>query len=155
MRYQSSLFVGLFLALLSSGCVSTTKTVQQSAVCPAPSTNIPLAKVMNTAFARDFVGCDIETEAEFVQASWGSFTCPGSSVNGQVQFMISPPGGQDKYLALIPTAGGDSIFSASPGTKLMLRGGTEFSELRAVYGAAGGMAGQGCAVFRATSAQVR
>lgn len=148
---HGSLFVATLLFALASGCMSSTKTVKPSSTCPSPGTNVPVAKVLNTAYAKDFVGCDIEAEAEFVQASWGTYTCPNVNVKGQVQFMISSPGGQDKYLALVPTAAGDPVFSASAGSKLLLHGGAEFSEVRSVYGAAAGMAGQGCTVFRATS----
>jgi hypothetical protein len=80
---------------------------------------------------QDYVGCDIEVEAQFVGAGWNNQACLESPVEGKIQFLSIEPGtkptaspfGTAGDMALVTKEGSDAIMAASPGDKVILRGG--------------------------------
>jgi hypothetical protein len=99
--------------------------------CHPPGTEVPFAKVMNEAFAADYVGCDITSKVEFVAAggtpsySWGlkgttgkapfRIVVPGQQVGGGGPFDLPPH-------AFIAKDKAEVIFSFRRGDLLILRG---------------------------------
>src|ERR1035438_4927344 len=88
----------LILKLLFIGTCILLVTVIASAgnACPPPGTEVPFAKVMNEAFAADYVGCDITSKVEFVAAGgtpnylWTSI----KGLDGKAPFRVVVPGQQ-------------------------------------------------------------
>lgn len=130
---------------------------EAAARCPPPGTRVAYKRL--TALAKDYVGCDVEVEAELLDTSWGSFTCPSVSASGRVAFRIIEPGTQPSvsplggvaqgFLALIPKEAADPILAASNGSRLILRGGVFWESWQ--VGRFG--SGHGCGVFMAASAR--
>jgi len=153
------------LAVLTSGCATVPAAPDNAAPtatppaappaaqnnCPAPGTRIPFAKVK--ALPQDFVGCDIETEVSFVATGWSNQVCLQSPAAGKAPFQIVEPGGAAQstpfgtlgYMALVTKSAGDAIFEAKTGDRLVLRGGTHFSQYE------GQAAGSGSSCFVAAS----
>ena len=101
--------------------------------CPEPGTEVPFAKVMNEAFAVDYVGCDITSKVEFVAAGgtpnylWGSLK--PKDLDGKTPFRVVAPGQQAGSgpfdippHVFIPKDKSDAIFSFKKGDLLVVRG---------------------------------
>lgn len=156
----SARLVTLF-ALLTLGCVTATAasdipsppviSAAGQNSCPAPGTRVPFAKVK--ALPQVFVGCDVETEVSFVATGWGNQICVEAPADDKASFQIAEPGGAPQstpfgtfgYMGLIQKSAGDLIFEAKAGDRLVLRGGTHFSQYQ------GQAAGVGSSCFVATS----
>lgn len=98
--------------------------------CP-PGTEVPFAKVMNEAFAGDYVGCDITAKVEFVAAGgtpnyqWGSL----KGLEGKAPFRVVVPGQQPgggpfdiPPHVFLSKDKSDAIFSFKKGDLLIVRG---------------------------------
>jgi hypothetical protein len=124
MRLSRLFFVGASLLLV---------TVSASAgnTCPPPGTEVPFAKVMNEAFAADYVGCDITAKVEFVAAGgtpnylWGSL----KGLEGKTPFRVVVPGQQPgggpfdiPPHVFLPKDKSDVVFSFKKGDVLIVRG---------------------------------
>jgi len=122
----------LLVILLSlTSCISSRK-LQATATIPS-GTEVQYSKVINPAYARDYIGADIVTEAEFYSA--GKANNVATKVpKGHVVFQVIPIGGSAKNApfgggqvgnyTFIPKSQSDIIFDLKPGDKIQLRGGT-------------------------------
>jgi hypothetical protein len=123
----------LMSQLLLAGASILLVTVSASAgnTCPAPGTEVPFAKVMNEAFAADYVGCDITSKVEFVAAGgtpnylWRSL----KGLEGKAPFRVVVPGQQPgggpfdiPPHVFLPKDKSDVIFSFKKGDLLIIRG---------------------------------
>lgn len=124
MRLMSQLLSSVAIVLL------VTMSAVASNKCPAPGTEVPFAKVMNEAFAPDYVGCDITAKVEFVAAGgtpnyhWGM-----KEVEGKAPFRVVAPGQQAGSgpfdippHVFLPKDKSDVIFSFKKGDSLIVRG---------------------------------
>jgi hypothetical protein len=55
-------------ALLVGLSVFALGTAAFASSCPAAGTEVPFAKLMNEAFAADYIGCDVTSKVEFAAA---------------------------------------------------------------------------------------
>jgi len=120
----------------SSGSTPGGATLQNNAVsnaCPPAGTEIPFGKVMNEAFASDYVGCDITSKVEFVATGgtpnyiWDSI----GGLEGKAPFRVVVPGQQPGSgpfdippHVFIAKDQSDVIFSFKKGDLLIIRGAT-------------------------------
>jgi hypothetical protein len=99
--------------------------------CPPPGREVPFVKVMNEAFAADYVGCDITSKVEFVAAGgtpnymWSSI----KGLEGKAPFRVVAPGQQPGTgpfdippHVFMPKDKSDVIFSFKKGDALIVRG---------------------------------
>ena len=109
-------------------------SLSAAASCPPAGTEVPFAKVMNEAFAADYVRCDITTKAEFVAAGgtpnylWLSLK---GKIEDKVPFRVAVPGQQPSggqfdipphvFIAKDKSA---AVFNFKKGDLLIIRGGT-------------------------------
>ncbi len=141
--------VSVVALIMCGGMISFNLAANQYG-CPPPGTKVPFLKIM--ALPKDFVGCDIETEATFYTTGWGTFSCMSAPVRGKAQFQVTELGGNPQatpfgavgFLALVDKSVSDPLFESRPGDTLILRGGTHFHDF-------GEADGQGDACFIATS----
>jgi len=121
----------LFITFSLTGCI-TTKTLQATANVPV-GTTVNYSKVVNPAYARDYIGADIITEVEFYSA--GKARNEATKVpRGYVVFQVLPLGGTPKNAkfgggelgdyVFLPKDQSDIIFNLNRGDKIQLRGGT-------------------------------
>lgn len=121
------LFLVGAIVLLSRTCVFA----QANKSCPVPGTLVPFAKVINDAFARDYVGCDITAEVQFVAAGgtpnyyWGRV----KGTDGKAPFRVVVPGDQQgagpfdiPAHVFLPKDKADVIFNFKKGDLLIIRG---------------------------------
>ncbi len=125
MRLMSQLlFAGVIILLLTVSAFAGN-------TCPPAGTEVPFAKVMNEAFAADYVGCDIASKVEFVAAGgtpnylWGSI----KGLEGKAPFRVVVPGQQPgggpfdiPPHVFLPKDKSDVIFSFKKGDLLIIRG---------------------------------
>ena len=100
--------------------------------CPAPSTELPLAQVMSKGQMKQYHGCDIVTEAEFLGAEGGGRIAGYMNVEGVALFQVVPPGAEptsvpgtglvEGYVIAVPTDQAGPFYSMARGTRLRLRG---------------------------------
>jgi len=128
-------FKGKLVAALGPAAFATAKTTGEPSApaaatpkpsCPAPGTVVPLAKVMNPAFVRDFEGCDVVVEAIFLRVSTGP-ALPNYDVVANATFQIVDPGtneqpGRFGALAGTPKAQASLLFELKVGEPIQLRG---------------------------------
>jgi hypothetical protein len=120
------LLIGGGLLLARTGVLA-----QVNKACPAPGTEVPFAKVINEAFAPDYVGCDITTRVQFVAAGgtpnyyWGRV----KGTDGKAPFRVVVPGDQPGTgpfdippHVFLPKDKADVIFSFKKGDLLIIRG---------------------------------
>ncbi|GGI58472.1 hypothetical protein [Winogradskyella haliclonae] len=123
--------LALFIAISLTSCI-TTKTIKATSSVPA-GTEVAYSKVVNPAYARDYIGADIITEVEFYSA--GKARNEATKVpKGHVVFQVIPIGGTPKDApfgggqlgdyVFIPKDKSDIIFDLKRGDKIQLRGGT-------------------------------
>jgi len=123
--------LALFIAISLTSCI-TTKTIKATSSVPA-GTEVSYAKVVNPAYARDYIGADIITEVEFYSA--GKARNEATKIpKGHVVFQVIPIGGSPKNAkfgggqlgdyVFIPKEQSDIIFDLKRGDKIQLRGGT-------------------------------
>ena len=117
---------------VSAGYVQLTNT---SSVNIPPGTTVPFAKIMDQAFASDYIGCDVFTIAEFIESG-----TMGAAIqypmDGMVAFRCRPPGtGGEKHpfggmgkLIVIPKEQSDLVFTLKSGDMIKLRGCTSVSQ---------------------------
>jgi len=119
--------------LLFAGASILLATLSASAAkkCPPPGTEVPFAKVMNEAFADDYVGCDITAKVEFVAAggSPNNVFLGMKGLEGKTPFRVVVPGEQPGGGAFdvpphvfLPKEKSDVIFSFKKGDLLIIRG---------------------------------
>lgn len=120
----------LFVSSLTS-CI-TTKTLKATASVPA-GTTVNYSKVVNPAYATDYIGADIITEVEFYNA--GKARNQATKIpKDHVVFQVLPIGGTPKDApfgggqlgdyVFLPKDQSDIIFNLERGDKIQLRGGT-------------------------------
>ena len=120
------LLIGVSLFFERTGILA-----QANRACPAPGTEVPFAKVINDAFARDYVGCDVTAKVQFVAAGgtpnyyWGRV----KGTDGKAPFRVVAPGDQPGAgpfdippHVFLPKARADVIFSFKKGDILIIRG---------------------------------
>ena len=123
--------LALFFAMSLTSCI-TTKTIKATSSVLA-GTEVAYAKVVNPAYARDYIGADIITEVEFYSA--GKARNEATKIpKGHVVFQVIPIGGSPKDApfgggqlgdyVFIPKDKSDIIFDLKRGDKIRLRGGT-------------------------------
>jgi hypothetical protein len=130
------LLAGTSLYLLTSSAYS-----QSGRTCPPPGKEVPFAKVMNDAFAPDYVDCDITVKVEFIAAG-GTPNYYWGSVRGtadKVPFRVVAPGEQAGGGAFdipphvfLPKEKADVIFSFKKGDLLIVRGAPAIGPIKGV-----------------------
>jgi hypothetical protein len=121
------------LAIGTSLCLLTTNAYPQNGnTCPPPGTEVPFAKVINEAFASDYVGCDITVKVEFLTSSASPYHWDYvKGTSGKVPFQVVVPGEQPSSGPLGPAPQphvflskdrADVIFSMKKGDLIILRG---------------------------------
>ena len=120
-------FAGTCLFLLAASAYP-----QSGNTCPPPGTEVLFAKVINDAFASDYVGCDITVKVQFLtpQASpyhWDYV----QGTSGKIPFQVVAPGQQPESGPLGPSPQphvfvskdkADVVFSLKRGDLIILRG---------------------------------
>ena len=99
--------------------------------CPPPRTEVPFAKIVNEAFVRDYVGCDIATRVTFIAPGatpnyyWGHV----KGTSGKAAFRVSIPGEEPNGgpfdlppHVFVSKDIADAIFSFKKGDLLIIRG---------------------------------
>jgi hypothetical protein len=117
------LFAGTSLFLLAANAYP-----QSGNTCPPPGTEVPFAKVINPAFASDYVGCDITVRVQFFSSTANPFhwdLVKGTS--GKVPFQVVVPGQlptspQVEPHVFLPKDKADVIFSMKVGDLILIRG---------------------------------
>ena len=131
--YKAVIFFCLgLLTIFIAGCFSG--SVSRKTSCPEPGTSVQFAKVMNEGFARNYIGCYISTEVQFVATGKGAWVSGALDKKGYVVFRALPPGqkGSKNPLSgdiqanfvMIPQEKSDVLFSLNVGDILELTGGT-------------------------------
>jgi hypothetical protein len=98
--------------------------------CPPPGTVVPLTKVMNRSFVKDFKGCDIVVEATFFKMGNQGYVLSGYDTKKNTTFQVLEPGGVPQSalgqsfgtFAGTPKASSDTLFQLKQGDLLLLRG---------------------------------
>lgn len=118
------------LLLAGASILLVTASASAGNTCPPPATEVPFAKVMNEAFAADYVGCDITSKVEFVAAGgtpnylWRSV----KGLEGKTPFRVVAPGQESggpfdiPPHVFLPKDQSDIIFSFKKGDLLIIRG---------------------------------
>lgn len=128
-------WVVIFLVLYVASCAGTNKVPDKPAFskCPPVGTEVPFSKLINNAFAEDYVGCNITTSAQFVASGSSNMWMPPLSIEGMVVFRALPPGAigatgplgvSEAYHIVIPKEKGEITFELKPGDLVSLTGGT-------------------------------
>jgi hypothetical protein len=116
----------LLLGPACGGSGETSYTTPTSSTCPVSGTEVPFSKVMNPAFAKDFVGCGVVVKAQFVAAGAGDTILPIDTA-GKVILRVVPPGAarenETNYVAL-PKEAAALVSELKPGDLVQLIGGT-------------------------------
>lgn len=131
----------LALVGLSTACATTTGTEtedeQPTAVrrCPPPGTQVPLAKLMNAAFAEEYAGCAIATQATFLvpgqMENYVFGMIPAGAMAGKVAFQAVAPGqsteggggfGDVPPHVFVSKVASDIVFTLAKGDAIILRG---------------------------------
>jgi len=123
-------FKGRLIAALGPGALATASAPAAATPkppCPAPGTVVPLVKVMNPAFVKDFEGCDVVVEAIFLKVSTGPGALPNYDAVANATFQIVDPGthaqtGRFGALAGTPKAQAALLFELKVGEPIQLRG---------------------------------
>jgi hypothetical protein len=121
------------LSIAAASILLVTASAYAGKTCPPPGTEVPFAKVMNEAFAPDYVGCDITAKVEFVAPGgtpnylWTSL----KGLDGKAPFRVVAPGQQPgggpfdiPPHVFIAKDKSDVIFSFKKGDLLVVRGAT-------------------------------
>ena len=127
---KSSIVLTVTALVLFTNC-SGYRTVSAPSSAVPSGTKVSFEKMMNSAFARDYIGADIVTEAQFyapnLPKAWTT-----KVPKGYIAFQVLPVGGEAKSsgfgtvqgdIVFIPKSEGDLIFDLKPGDKIELRGG--------------------------------
>jgi len=125
----------LTIIILSIGFLLTScsgmKTVKGSSTV-ASGTEVSFEKLMNSAFARDYIDADIITEVQFHAPNKSKYW-QTKIPKGHIVFQVLPIGGSPRQSPLggetgdyvfIPKSKGDIVFELTAGDKIELRGGT-------------------------------
>ena len=135
--------LSLLLSVFLLGC-SGMRTVKGNSTIPS-GTRVSYERMMNPAFAEDYIGADVITEVQFYAPnpsnSWQSKVPKGHIVfqviplNGEAE--NSPFGGSKlgDYV-YIPKSVGDIVFDLKQGDKIELRGGTRVRKAIIIGGVA-------------------
>lgn len=128
---KKSLYLFAFLPLFLTSCI-TTRTLQAKSEIPA-GTEVQYAKVVNPAYAQDYIGADIITDVEFYSAGKANNMATKIPKN-HIVFQVLPIGGTAKNApfgggqlgdyVFLPKSQSDLIFDLKRGDKIQLRGGT-------------------------------
>lgn len=134
LRINISIFV-ISIIFLLSGCFGF-KEVGKSENCPPSGTEVQFEKVMNPAFAEDYVGCDIITKAQFYASGQGNYVLTTTSDDYVVnRFLPINSSGEknafsgetNSYFVAVPKDQSNLFFELKQGDLLELRGGTHVS----------------------------
>lgn len=108
-----------------------------STSCPAEGTSVPFAKLTNTGFAKDYVGCHVKSRATFLMSGTGGKV--GGDVAGYTIFQAVAPGQAASKNGLtgaaegtwvyVPNDKADVIFNLQSGTEIEIVGGTAVEKL--------------------------
>jgi len=132
-RFACILVVLTIVACLDTGAAGQSGRPK----CPPPGTEVPFAKVMNEAFATDYVGCDITAKVEFVAAggtpsySWHRVKGTAGKAPFRVVVPGQTPGGGPFDVpphVFIAKDKADVIFNLKKGDLLIVRGAPSVSE---------------------------
>jgi hypothetical protein len=109
------------------------RTLSSSKSTVTSGTEVSYGKVMNPAFAREYIGADIITEVEFY-ANGASNTWQTKVPKKHIVFQVVQIDGTPKNsgfgggalgdYVFVPKSQGDLIFDLQKGDKIQLRGGT-------------------------------
>ena len=126
------LFVRLLFAGTSLFLLAASTYAQTGNTCPSPGTEVPFAKVINPAFASDYVGCDITVKVQFLTSSPSPFHWDYvKGTSGKVPFQVVVPGEQlssgpmgipPQPHVFLPKDKSEVIFSLKTGDQIFLRG---------------------------------
>lgn len=170
MKYATISVAAYSSCVLLAGCVTQAPLAQTaprpqivtSRASVPPGTEVPFAKVMDAAFARQYVKSDIVTTAVFVATGMGNYVLPNYSADGKVMIRCqstansgqrNPLSGElECHFVALPKGLADSVFTLTPGSMVELRGGTWVANMGGLL--AKGMAGMTIVVFEATSIDV-
>lgn len=131
-------------AILFAGCSSpmssptsgirqneSLRTVAQPNPCPPAGTVVPLKKVMNPSFIKDYKGCDIVVEATFLKTGNSGYVLGKYDTSANTTFQVLEPGGAPQaslgghsfgIFAGIPKSQSDLLFDLKHGDTILLRG---------------------------------
>jgi len=127
---QKALFGLIIIAILMSAC-ATTGIRGDSSECPAPGTVVPLKKVVNPSFIRDYQGCDIVVEATFLKMGNEGYMLGKYDTSANTTFQVLEPGGAAQaslggmsfgIFAGVPKAQSGVLFDLKQGDSILLRG---------------------------------
>ena len=130
-----TILVGVVAALQvgSLGCATQAKSRKAASTtkCPAAGATVPLAKVMNSAFIRDYEGCDITVDAQFLKPGNEMFILSSYDTDSNATFQVVEPGGAPQAalgglsfgkFCGIAKKDSDLLFTLKAGDKVRLRG---------------------------------
>jgi hypothetical protein len=154
------LIATILTASVSAGCAFS--TVATSDKCPPVGTIVPFSKVMASQFSRDYVGCNINSTAQFV-ATGAGIVAVSAPTEGKTVFRVLPPGEKGEKnplsgeisanLVTLPKEASEILFSLKPGELVQLTGGTHVTANSAVTKLITGGMEHEVPVFVATSAK--
>ena len=126
----------ILAAAVFSGCYSGFQEVAKSSNCPPPGTEVLFAKLMNSGFSDDYIGCDVRTTAQFFATGAGNYMLQ-MPLEDKVVFRCLPPGAAGEKNALsgeieadfvvIPKSLSGLVFELKPGDLIELTGGNYVS----------------------------
>ena len=131
---QVNLLWGIFLIFIIIAIpvlISAKKPAKKSS-CPPPGTVVSLKKVMNNSFIRDYRGCDIIVEAQFLKTGSKGYRLGTYDTSANTTFQILAPGDKAQasfggmsfgVFAGVPKAKSDILFELKQGDMIRLRGG--------------------------------
>jgi hypothetical protein len=131
-KMKKTLTIFFMFGLLLVSCFAP-RTVNNQADKSLAGTEVEFKKIMNQAFAKDYIDADIITYVEFYDANPNKMEYL-KIPNGHLAFQVIPlkgtakpnalGGGEGGYHVFIPKDLGSKVFDFKKGDKLKLRGGT-------------------------------
>lgn len=133
----------LVISILLPGCVvgptaptyssNSPRVLERAAKqCPEPGTVLPLTKVMNPSFIRDYERCDVVVDATFLKMGNDGYVLGNYDTSQNTTFQILPPGGAPTQSPLggvtfgvfagISKSQSDVLFELKSGDPIRLRG---------------------------------
>ena len=105
----------------------------KKSVCPEAGKVVPLKKVMNSSFIKDYEKCDISVEVEFFKLGNDGYMLGQYNTSKNTTFQVLVPGEAPPinfgglsfgYFAGVPKSKSDILFDLKKGDKIILRGST-------------------------------